>query len=101
MLNSSCLDYRLSRRSALAAGGATLLGMNIKSLLAATGKDHVSAAPRRIPALQILPANVRFDHFGRSGVFGDESFFCGGIDQKGFVEPCKNASKRLDLSDTF
>jgi hypothetical protein len=44
MLNRGCLDYRLSRRSALAAGGATLLGMSVKGLLAATGKDHEAKA---------------------------------------------------------
>ncbi len=37
--------YRLSRRSLLHAGGAaTLLGMNVRGLLAASGKDHTAKA---------------------------------------------------------
>lgn len=44
MSTSACPGYYLSRRSMLAAGGATLLGMSVKSLLAATGKDHAAKA---------------------------------------------------------
>src|SRR6188508_579272 len=44
-MSTGCSGYRLSRRSMLAAtGGATLLGMNIRSLLAAAGKDHAAKA---------------------------------------------------------
>jgi hypothetical protein len=42
---TGCRGYQLSRRSLLAAGGAaTLLGMNVKGLLAAAGKDHPAKA---------------------------------------------------------
>lgn len=42
---TGCRGYQLSRRSMLAAGGAaTLLGMNVKGLLAAAGKDHQAKA---------------------------------------------------------
>ena len=42
---TGCRGYQLSRRSLLAAGSAaTFLGMNIRSLLAATGKDHPAKA---------------------------------------------------------
>ena len=44
---TGCLDYRLSRRAMLAASGAataSLMGMNVNSLLAATGKDHAAKA---------------------------------------------------------
>jgi len=42
---SGCLGYRLSRRAALAAGGAaSLLGMSVPRLLAAAGKDHAAKA---------------------------------------------------------
>ena len=44
MSTSACPGYYLSRRSLLAAGGATLLGMSVKSLLAASGKDHPAKA---------------------------------------------------------
>ncbi|HTN75328.1 MAG TPA: DUF1501 domain-containing protein [Pirellulaceae bacterium] len=40
----SCLDYRLTRRSLLAAGGATLLGLSVRDLLAATGRSHAAKA---------------------------------------------------------
>ena len=44
-MRTGCREYRLSRRSLLQTGGAaTLLGMNIKSLLAASGKDHPAKA---------------------------------------------------------
>lgn len=39
-----CADYRLSRRSLMAASGATLLGMTVNNLLAAAGKDHKAKA---------------------------------------------------------
>jgi hypothetical protein len=42
---TGCRGYQLSRRSMLAASGAaTLLGMNVKGLLAAAGKDHKAKA---------------------------------------------------------
>src|SRR3954466_8929427 len=42
---TGCRGYQLSRRSMLAAGGAaTLLGMSVKGLLAASGKDHAAKA---------------------------------------------------------
>lgn len=43
-MTTGCLDYRLSRRSMLAAGSASLLGMSVRSLLAETGKDHPATA---------------------------------------------------------
>ncbi len=44
---TGCRDYRLSRRAMLAASGAasaSLLGMNVPSLLAAAGKDALAKA---------------------------------------------------------
>ena len=44
---TGCIDYRMSRRSMLAASGAAsglLLGMNVPSLLAAAGKDLAAKA---------------------------------------------------------
>ena len=44
-MTTGCQGYRLSRRNMLAAtGGAALLGMNIRTLLAAAGKDHAAKA---------------------------------------------------------
>ncbi|MFM9069443.1 MAG: DUF1501 domain-containing protein, partial [Planctomycetota bacterium] len=39
-----CYDYHLTRRSLLAASGATLLGMQVRNLLAFAGKDHAAKA---------------------------------------------------------
>jgi hypothetical protein len=41
---TGCLDYRLSRRAAMAATGASILGMSVPKLLAAAGKDHAAQA---------------------------------------------------------
>src|SRR5687767_7071944 len=41
---TGCLDYRLSRRAAMAATGASILGMSVPNLLAAAGKDHAAKA---------------------------------------------------------
>ncbi len=38
----SCQDYRLTRRSMLAAGGATILGLSVRDLLAFAGKSHAA-----------------------------------------------------------
>lgn len=43
-MTTGCLDYRLTRRSMLAASGATFLGMSVRNLLAAAGKDHEAQA---------------------------------------------------------
>jgi hypothetical protein len=43
-MTTGCADYRLARRSLLAASGATLLGMSVNNLLAAAGKDHAAKA---------------------------------------------------------
>src|SRR5262249_46077984 len=43
-MSTSCLDYKLTRRSLLAAGGATLLGLSVPQLLAAAGKSHAAKA---------------------------------------------------------
>ena len=43
-MSNGCLDYRLSRRAFMGAGSATLLGMSVKGLLAATGKGHEAKA---------------------------------------------------------
>jgi len=43
-MTTGCLDYRLTRRSMLAASGATFLGMSVRNLLAAAGKDHAAQA---------------------------------------------------------
>jgi hypothetical protein len=39
-----CYNYHLTRRSLLAASGATLLGMQVRNLLAFAGKDHAAKA---------------------------------------------------------
>ena len=39
-MSSSCHDYKMSRRAMLGASGASLLGMQIRDLLAYAGKDH-------------------------------------------------------------
>jgi hypothetical protein len=44
MSNSVSHELRLTRRSLVAAGGATFLGMSINRLLAATAKDHAAKA---------------------------------------------------------
>ena len=41
---TGCRDYHLSRRAFMGASSATLLGMSVKSLLAASGKDHEAQA---------------------------------------------------------
>lgn len=41
---SGLQEFRFARRSLLAAGGASILGMNVCDLLAATGKDHPAKA---------------------------------------------------------
>ncbi len=43
-MDSSCRDYKMTRRSVLAAGGATLLGFQVRDLLAWGGKDHKPTA---------------------------------------------------------
>ena len=43
-MTTGCADYRLTRRSLMAAGSATLLGMSVNNLLAAAGKDHPAKA---------------------------------------------------------
>ncbi len=43
-MNSGCADYRLTRRSLMAASSATLLGMSVQNLLATVGKDHAAKA---------------------------------------------------------
>lgn len=44
-MSIGCRGYQLSRRSMMAASGvATLLGMNVRGLLAAAGKDHAATA---------------------------------------------------------
>ena len=35
-----CHDYRVTRRAMLAAGSASILGLSVRNLLAAAGKDH-------------------------------------------------------------
>lgn len=45
---TGCRDYHLTRRSLLAASGATFLGMNLGNLLAASGKDHAAKAEQVI-----------------------------------------------------
>lgn len=40
----SCFDYKLSRRTWLGAAGATLLGMQVKQLVARAGSDHKPTA---------------------------------------------------------
>jgi hypothetical protein len=40
----SCRDYRITRRSMLAASGATILGLSVRDLLAAAGKSHAAKA---------------------------------------------------------
>ena len=41
---TGCRDYQLSRRAFMGASSATLLGMSVKGLLAASGKDHEAQA---------------------------------------------------------
>ena len=41
---TGCRDYHLSRRAFMGASSATLLGMSVKGLLAASGKDHEAQA---------------------------------------------------------
>ena len=41
---TGCRDYPLSRRAFMGASSATLLGMSVKGLLAASGKDHEAQA---------------------------------------------------------
>ncbi|QDU92959.1 DUF1501 domain-containing protein [Lignipirellula cremea] len=43
-MTNSCLDYRLTRRSLLAAGGASILGLQVSDLLALEGSSHASKA---------------------------------------------------------
>ena len=43
-MSHGCLGYRTTRRAMLAASGATLLGMNVRTLLAGAGKDHAAKA---------------------------------------------------------
>lgn len=43
-MTTGCLGYRLTRRSMLAASGATFLGMSVRNLLAGAGKDHPAQA---------------------------------------------------------
>ena len=39
-----CQDYRVSRRAMLGASAATLMGMQVRDLLAAKGRDHEPTA---------------------------------------------------------
>ncbi|MEK6238258.1 MAG: DUF1501 domain-containing protein [Planctomycetales bacterium] len=41
---TSCTDYRLTRRSLIAAGGASILGLSVRDLLALEGADHAPKA---------------------------------------------------------
>lgn len=41
---TACAGYRVSRRAMLGASAATLLGLQVRSLLAFAGKDHASKA---------------------------------------------------------
>ncbi|MFT5525954.1 MAG: hypothetical protein ACI9G1_003220 [Pirellulaceae bacterium] len=43
-MSKSCLDYKLSRRSLLAAGGASILGLSVRDLLALEGTSHEAKA---------------------------------------------------------
>ena len=43
-MSMSCQDYKLSRRSILAAGGASILGLSVRDLLALEGTSHASKA---------------------------------------------------------
>lgn len=43
-MSMSCLDYKITRRSMLAASGATLLGFQVRDLLAHAGADHKAKA---------------------------------------------------------
>lgn len=44
MKTKPCAGYQFSRRALLGAGGATLLGMSVRNLLAEAGKDHKPTA---------------------------------------------------------
>lgn len=41
---SGCRDYKLTRRAMLSAGGATILGLQVRHLLAFAGTDHAPQA---------------------------------------------------------
>jgi hypothetical protein len=43
-MSMSCHDYRVTRRSMLAAGGATILGLSVRDLLAYAGTSHPAKA---------------------------------------------------------
>ena len=43
-MSKSCLDYRITRRSLLAASGATFLGLHVRDLLAFAGTSHAAKA---------------------------------------------------------
>ena len=43
-MSMSCQDYKLSRRSILTAGGASILGLSVRDLLALEGTSHASKA---------------------------------------------------------
>ena len=43
-MSMSCHDYKMTRRSLLAASGATLLGFQVRDLLAFAGTDHAPKA---------------------------------------------------------
>ena len=43
-----CRDYHLTRRSMMAATGATILGLQVRHLLAFAGKDHAAKAEHMI-----------------------------------------------------
>jgi hypothetical protein len=43
-MSKSCLDYKLTRRSLLAAGGASILGLSVSDLLALEGTSHEAKA---------------------------------------------------------
>ena len=44
MATQSCADYKLTRRSMMAASGASILGMSVRDLLANSGRDHEAKA---------------------------------------------------------
>ncbi|ADB17461.1 protein of unknown function DUF1501 [Pirellula staleyi DSM 6068] len=41
-MSTGCRDYHMTRRALMAAGGASLLGMNVHQLLAMSGKSHAA-----------------------------------------------------------
>src|SRR5690348_15889033 len=43
-MSMSCQDYKVTRRAMLAAGGATLLGFQVRELLAFAGTSHAAKA---------------------------------------------------------